>query len=402
MLLLDPVSRDELVRELLKDERREIHVEDFLWTGSGDGELPESDYIDTSNNDLENRLDVQIMPTTLTVTQVSTLYVAHPTLHSDLGQGNLPHPPGVIPTHILPTPSLPGTTFSSTLDSTGISPSRPYVSPEVEINKLPKDEFIVRTILHSNMTIIHNKVEDFKHAMEQKLTRAYRRAYEKNQLNSRWMRKRRSIPEENIMFRHGRLKRSAIENKPQKLLKIDDDIEEEEPKSSLRGRSLRDKRHRTPPKVMIHNIRSALPEPKIEVLYTVYQDDEPIPAEIAAEALQDIEDSDIEVILGYPLEIKAEPYTQEIIGQSAQVAETQYLMGALIVSAFVIILVVVALVFLLHRAKRAGLSLKHSRLLGSPDHTNMESSHCQTSPESGSVSEIEYFPQQINTVLCYS
>ena len=213
-VLLDPVSRDELVRELLKDERREIHVEDFLWTGSGDGELPETDYIDTGNNDLENRLDVQIMPTTLTVTQVSTLYVAHPTLQSDLGNANLPHPPGVIPTQILPTPSLPSTTFSSTLDNwdTGISPSRPYVSPEVSpINKLPKDEFIVRTILHSNMTIIHNKVEDFKHAMEQKLTRAYRRAYEKNQLSSRWMRKRRSIPEE-IMFRHGRLKRSAIGN----------------------------------------------------------------------------------------------------------------------------------------------------------------------------------------------
>ena len=61
-------------------------------------------------------------------------------------------------------------------------------------------------------------------------------------------------------------------------------------------------------------------------------------------------------------------------------------MGALIVSAFVIILVVVALVFLLHRAKRAGLSLKHSRLLGSPDHTTMESSHAQTSTPGGSVS----------------
>ena len=371
---LDPVSRDELVRELLKDERREIHVEDFLWTGSGDGELPETDYIDTSSNELENRLDVKIMPTTLTVTQVSTLYVAHPTLHSDLGP-NLPHPPGVIPTQIMPTPTLPGTTFSSTLD-TGISPSRPYVSPEVSNSKLPKDEFIVRTILHSNMTIIHNKVEDFKHAMEQKLTRAYRRAYEKNKLNSRWIAKR-SVPEE-IMFRYGRLKRSAMENQEsKKLLKIDDNQSE----SEFQERSLRDKRHRTPPKVTIHNIRSALPEPKIEVLYTVYQDDEPIPAEIAAEALQDIEDSDVEVILGYPLEIKAEPYTQELIDQSPQVAETQYLMGALIVSAFVIVLVVVALVFLLHRAKRAGLSLKHSRLLGSPDHTTMESTHAQTSNE---------------------
>ncbi len=33
----------------------------------------------------------------------------------------------------------------------------------------------------------------------------------------------------------------------------------------------RRKRHRTPPRVEIHNIRSALPEPEIEVLYTVYK-----------------------------------------------------------------------------------------------------------------------------------
>ena len=34
---------------------------------------------------------------------------------------------------------------------------------------------------------------------------------------------------------------------------------------------LRQGRHRTPPRVEIHNIRSSLPEPEIEVLYTVYQ-----------------------------------------------------------------------------------------------------------------------------------
>lgn len=30
-----PVSREQLFHDLLKDRRREIHVEDFLWTGSG-------------------------------------------------------------------------------------------------------------------------------------------------------------------------------------------------------------------------------------------------------------------------------------------------------------------------------------------------------------------------------
>ena len=32
---MGPVSRDQLYRDLLKDRQREIHVEDFLWTGSG-------------------------------------------------------------------------------------------------------------------------------------------------------------------------------------------------------------------------------------------------------------------------------------------------------------------------------------------------------------------------------
>ena len=36
------------------------------------------------------------------------------------------------------------------------------------------------------MTIIHNRVEDFKKQMEQKLTRAYRRAYDQNRLKAKW------------------------------------------------------------------------------------------------------------------------------------------------------------------------------------------------------------------------
>lgn len=90
--------------------------------------------------------------------------------------------------------------------------------------------------------------------------------------------------------------------------------------------------------------------------------------------------------MGFPLVTKAEAYyprPDKLVSASA--SQTHYLMAALIVSAFVIILVVLALVFLLHRAKRAGLNLKHSRLMGSPDHTTMESSHAQTTP-GGSVS----------------
>ena len=121
--------------------------------------------------------------------------------------------------------------------------------------------------------------------------------------------------------------------------------------------------------------------------FPFFLDEEPILATEAVEALQELEDNEVETDLGFPLVTKAEPYLPKpdrLVTASGS-SQTHYLMAALIVSAFVIILVVLALVFLLHRAKRAGLSLKHSRLMGSPDHTTMESSHAQTTP-GGSVS----------------
>ena len=162
---------------------------------------------------------------------------------------------------ILPTPVLPPVLTSATIggkpDDEIITSSHPYVSAATPPSELPLEKYIVRTILHSNMTIIHNRVEDFKRQMEQKLTRAYRRAYDKDKLKSRW---ERSVPEEPEFFPHGRFIRSAVEKKT---------LEETENKPQLQ--QPRAKRHRTPPRVMIHNIRSALPQPEIEVLYTVYQ-----------------------------------------------------------------------------------------------------------------------------------
>ena len=271
---------------------------------------------------------------------------------------------------IEPSPVLPPVLMTSTAFDEGImTSSHPYVSGGTPPSKLPQEEFIVRTILLSNMTIIHNRVEDFKKQMEQKLTRAYRRAYDNDKLKARWERGAsvEEQKEEVVFFPHGRHKRSASKDEHTPPLPPP-----------------RPKRHRTPPRVMIHNIRSALPQPEIEVLYTVYQDDEPIPAQVAVDALRDIEDSDVEGLLGFPLVTKAEPYTSALVAADPTV--THSLMGALVVSSLVIVLVVLALLFLLHRAKRAGLSLKHSRLLASPDHTTMEHSHAQTSTPEGSVS----------------
>ena len=204
------------------------------------------------------------MPTTLTVTEVSTMFVVGPSDRNDQGQPpitSLPYP-AVLATGddglILPTPTLPITMSSTPYINPG-----PYVDISTPpIGKLPNEDYIVRTILHSNMTIIHNRVEDFKRQMEVKLGRAYKKAYDKNKLHARWTRSAPAEEEQemDMLFPHGRQLRSE---KNQERL-----FQQEEHRAAKGSRG---KRHRTPPRVMIHNIRSALPEPEIEVLYTVYQ-----------------------------------------------------------------------------------------------------------------------------------
>ena len=79
------------------------------------------------------------------------------------------------------------------------------------------------------------------------------------------------------MFPHGRHMRSPIEEKDKKLsiVRRSEKALGTRPFEKITPKPKPDphraKRHRTPPRVEIHNIRSALPEPEIEVLYTVYQ-----------------------------------------------------------------------------------------------------------------------------------
>ena len=74
-------------------------------------------------------------------------------------------------------------------------------------------------------------------------------------------------------------------------------------------------------------------------------------ANLAVEVLQEVEDSDVQNMLGFPLVTKAEPYLaapyQRLVGGSE--GQTPFLVAALVVSALVIVLVVLALLFLLHR-----------------------------------------------------
>ena len=78
--------------------------------------------------------------------------------------------------NLQPTPVIPG--LSSTIFPG--SSTTPLVDGEWASGKdtvLPDDEFLVRTVLKSNMTLLHNRIEDFKNSMEANLTSLYRNAY---------------------------------------------------------------------------------------------------------------------------------------------------------------------------------------------------------------------------------
>ena len=118
----------------------------------------------------------------------------------------------------------------------GSTPYPHFIHP-ITGQKLPNEEYLVRTVLMSNMTIITNGIENFKQEMENKLTEAYRHAYVVN-------RYRRDVSD---FYR--RYARSA-------------QADEDQPVDDVTGREKL-------PMVKIHNIRSSLPEPEIEMIYTV-------------------------------------------------------------------------------------------------------------------------------------
>jgi len=76
-----------------------------------------------------------------------------------------------------PTPVIPGLS-STTFPGSSTTPFMEGEWPAGKDVALPRDEFLVRTVLKSNMTLLHNRIEDFKTAMEANLTSLYRTAYD--------------------------------------------------------------------------------------------------------------------------------------------------------------------------------------------------------------------------------
>ena len=113
---------------------------------------------------------------------------------------------------------------------------------------MPKPEYLIRTVIKNGTDLLKRSVDihAFKREMEERLTRTYRQAYEEMEKGRR---KRRSAPFDFVHFnRSSVLHRRVIRATPEK-----DNV-----------------------RVRIHNIRSARPEPEIEILYAVYEDGKPI------------------------------------------------------------------------------------------------------------------------------
>ena len=74
-------------------------------------------------------------------------------------------------------------------------------------------------------------------------------------------------------------------------------------------------------RVKIHNSRSALPEPEIEILYTVYEEDtKPVLAEDAVKLVdENVGNDDAVLLLGHPLKIKAERKILKIVKCTVQI-----------------------------------------------------------------------------------
>lgn len=91
-------------------------------------------------------------------------------------------------------------------------------------------------------------------------------------------------------------------------------------------------------------------------------DNKLIPAEVAVESLCHVADSEVSSVLGFPLITKAEPYAAraEALVKTAS-AHTHWLIAAVIVSSALAVVILLALVFLLHRYKTE--DDKHNRLL---------------------------------------
>ena len=189
-----------------------------------------------------------------TVIQPTPVYVpfSGSTIRPDYeGSGYIPHvtfpapdPPAA---HSQPHDHTPGEVpRTHDLNGNGVDfPSPVPLDSSVTSNgyyDMPKPEYLIRTVIKNGTDLLKRSVDihAFKRDMEERLTRTYRQAYEEKESGSRRKRGLYPLPFNKSVVVNRRVIRATPE------------------KDNVR--------------VRIHNIRSARPEPEIEILYAVYED----------------------------------------------------------------------------------------------------------------------------------
>jgi len=343
-----------------------IHIEDFLWTGgTEDGqieengieeEIPEESDPNKSFGVISEKTIPVIAPTSVYITRLSTVYttIIQPTpvylpfpgstLRPDYeGSGGLPSvtfsAPDPPARHSQPHNHTPGETpRTHDLKGNGVDfPSPVPLDSSVTSNgyyDMPKPEYLIRTVIKNGTDLLKRSVDihAFKRDMEERLTRTYRQAYDEKE-NGR------------------RKKRSASLNLVNRSL-------------SLRRRVIRATPENNKVRVRIHNIRSARPEPEIEILYAVYEDEkDPVLAVDAVKVVdENVGQDEAVLLLGHALKIKAEPYLKAPV--EAPKSSSDWLIASVILAIFLALLLIWVL-FLVYKQYWGRNEKKHDILVSS-------------------------------------
>ncbi|XP_067000333.2 uncharacterized protein [Anabrus simplex] len=301
--------------------RRSYRVEDFLWTGSGDGQ-------DGSSPSSGVSLWRTATVTTTTVFRTTTvLTTVFPTpVYTVISVE--PSPTCVVCTlagsstdNIQPTPTVqqPSATATPT-------PWPPWTERNITV---PDQRYWLLTILQTNTT-----AQQSLNQLEARLARLYRIAFYRQQ------------------ERHlGIGNATALA-----IIKQQQQQQQQQQQGQLRLRRARDRRLTEPVSVQLLNMTSREPG-ATELLYSVHVAGKPVLAHTAAADMRLVSDSEVTAELGYPILTKAEPYLKGALPldggwRGARTRDTWLLVGAAVAALCLILLLVALLALGLGKRKR--------------------------------------------------
>nr|XP_018897058.1 PREDICTED: uncharacterized protein LOC109030516 [Bemisia tabaci] len=271
-----------------EDLRRNYRLEDFLWTGSGDGE-------DGESGDHSWQTTTVFQTTTILTTIYSTPVYVRPSMASvDCIGGE--------ECSIQPTP---------TLNPPSATAEFPASQTEAPFQTVPEPKYWVITVLKVNATLDLNPTK-----FEPRLARLYRIAFNRQQaLHLGW---------------NG----SGYWNSSTAL--------------QFAKQVIRRRREKRDVSVRVHNLRSAPGTGSLELVYSVRVAGRPVLALAAARDMRLVSEGEATSELGYPVETKAEPYlrSSEAVSEAAARSRDTWLLIGSGLSAVILFIILIAIFIL--------------------------------------------------------